>query len=437
MRLIRLLKYDLAREADEWVEEGIIAPEQAAAICARYGVDYRDRSRQPYGYRVLMGLGYLFIGLAVLTLIGANWDEIPRFVRMAGLVALTLSANLIGLYKFRKDQAPSAVGWFFLGGLFYGTSIMLIAQIYHIGEHFPDGIFWWGIGVLPIGLMLESTPILLLASALGFIWFFVESSLNFYPALFPLFLAAIAWHMARGGPNYVMFLALISGIGIFAEYTLSWFLNDAAGFDAGVENILFGAGLFLAFHGLSKWLASRKDYGLADYGTLLDVWVLRFAIITLFVLSFSEPWRELFAAEWHMPVLASGLSVILSGAALWFTWRAGASLISTAAFVILFLASMAAVVLQQNKYGYGATELQVVYNLVLVGTGIGLIVRGIRDDISHYFFLGVLTILGTGLFRYIDLVGDYIRAAILFAVLAAMLLIAARFWRSHHAGAGS
>ena len=435
MRLIRLLKYDLAREADEWVKEKIIAPEQAAAICARYGVDYTNRSRQSYGYRVLMGLGYLFIGLALITLIGANWDDIPRAARMAGVVALALGANLIGLYKYRTDQAPSAIGWFFLGGLFYGAAIMLIAQIYHIGEHFPDGIFWWGIGVLPIGILLESGLILMLAAALGFTWFFVESSLNFYPALFPLFLAAIAWQLLRGRQNLVLFLALIAGTVLFAEYTLSWFLSNGFGFNAGVENVVLGAGLFLAFHGLSKWLSAQTDHGSADYGALLDVWVLRFAIVTLFILSFDDPWEELITAEWRMPILAVALAVLLSGAAIWLAWRARASLVSTATFSLLFLISLAAVVLTRNEYD--AIAFQVVYNFVLVGTGIGLIVRGIRDDISHYFFLGVLTIMGTGLFRYIDLVGDYIGAAILFAVLAAVLLFAAKFWRSHHGGATS
>ena len=35
-------------------------------------------------------------------------------------------------------------GLFFLGNLFYGASIILVAQIYHLGEHMPDGVFWWG-----------------------------------------------------------------------------------------------------------------------------------------------------------------------------------------------------------------------------------------------------------------------------------------------------
>ena len=40
MRLIRLLKNDIAREAEEWVDDKIITQEQAENICTRYDVDY-------------------------------------------------------------------------------------------------------------------------------------------------------------------------------------------------------------------------------------------------------------------------------------------------------------------------------------------------------------------------------------------------------------
>ena len=39
-----------------------------------------------------------------------------------------------------------ATGLFFLGNIFYGASIILIAQIYHLGEYMPDGVFWWDTG---------------------------------------------------------------------------------------------------------------------------------------------------------------------------------------------------------------------------------------------------------------------------------------------------
>lgn len=434
MRLIRLLKYDLAREAATWAADGLISTSQAEAICSRYGVDYQNLSRRSLGYNVLVGLGYLFIGLAVITLLSANWDQIPRAVRMAGLLLMTFSVNLFGLHQFGLGRKSAAVGWFFLGSLFYGASIMLIAQVYHIDEHYPNGIFWWAMGVLPLGMLIESALLMILALCLAFIWFFVESSLDFYPVLFPLFLAATAWFLGRGGQSKILFIALMAGLVVWAEYSLSWFMGDGAGFHPGPENVALGIGLFLVFHGLAAWLSALKEHVAADYGTLLGLWVLRFAVITLFVFSFRLPWLAMIEADWLLsgPILA--LSLFLCVLALCSAYQARASILSTAVFSLLFMVSLAAAMVVENRL-YDVV-FQIIGNIVLVGTGIWLIVFGIRDNISHYFYVGVMAVLGTGLLRYIDLVGDYVGAAILFAVLAAVLLFAAKFWKSHNAGAG-
>jgi uncharacterized membrane protein len=51
MRLIRLLKNDIAREATEWVEDSIISEAQAESICERYDVDYHQVKNKSFGYR--------------------------------------------------------------------------------------------------------------------------------------------------------------------------------------------------------------------------------------------------------------------------------------------------------------------------------------------------------------------------------------------------
>ena len=71
----------------------------------------------------------------------------------------------------------------------------------------------------------------------------------------------------------------------------------------------------------------------------------------------------------------------------------------------------------------------VAYNIVLVVAGVWLIISGISKGISHYFFLGVASILVTALLRYADLIGDYIGGALLFMFFAVLLLGAARFWK--------
>jgi len=435
MRLLRLLKRDLHNEARVWVEDGVITESQAEGICSRYGIDYHDQTQHSFGYYVLIALGYLFIGLAVIVLLGENWEDIPRVVRMSGLIALTLVCNVIGLFAWQRNKPGVTVLWFFLGGMMYGASIMLIAQIYHIGEHFPDGIFWWALGVLPVALLLRSNLIMALATALAYLWFFVEAGMGFYPLLFPLFLLALAWQSLRIKPSLILFLVLMTGVAIFIEYTLAWFIGEPARFDFGPENVVIGAAIFVLFQGLAVWLGQRSEHQLADYGVALKLWTLRFAILGLFVFSFEEPWRELLLASWDAPVLVIAISALFSVLALGLAYLASHSVLksaSTLAFVVVYLAALVAVLNLSEPH---STALQVADNIVLVMTGVWLIVQGVRNGVTHYFYLGVFTVLLTGLLRYIDLVGDYIGAAILFAVFAAILLASARYWKKHVASA--
>jgi hypothetical protein len=77
--------------------------------------------------------------------------------------------------------------------------------------------------------------------------------------------------------------------------------------------------------------------------------------------------------------------------------------------------------------------LQVVDNLLLIALGVWLVVQGLTEQSSREFHAGVGLVLLTGLLRYLDLIGDYVGAAILFAVFAAILLAAARFWKARFA----
>lgn len=435
MKLIRLLKHDLVQEVISWEDEGIISRDQAEKICARYGMNRGDLSQDSRAHRILVGLGYLFIGLALITLISANWDEIPRGLRMAGLLALTLGANLLGLMRYRQENQPAAISWFLLGGLFYGASIMLIAQIYHIGEHFPDGIFWWAVGVLPMALLLQSISLMLLATVLGFIWFFVEVSLSFYPILFPLFLLALFWFLRQGRESALLFLALVVGIGLWAEYTLTWTISDYPGFLFSKENLVLGCGLLLLFHGIAFRLMARRGHLTVDYGTLLELWVLRITLLMLLVFSFRGSWGWLLYPIGDEPGIALGLALLLSIAALLLVHDSRGNLKVTALISGLYVAVASIVtLLPDSRFDL---HLQVVDNFVLIVTGVVLILKGLRNHISHYFFLGVVTILLTALLRYFDLVGDYIGASMLFALFAVILLSAAKYWKRYLAEDGS
>ncbi|WP_323843967.1 DUF2157 domain-containing protein [Microbulbifer magnicolonia] len=436
MRLIRLLKNDLAREAEEWAEEGLISEPQAELICRRYGVDYHQVKNRSFGYNVLVGLGYLFIGLAIITLIGANWEEIPRALRMWSLIAITLTTQALALRQYRAGDYHAGVGLFLLGNLFFGASIILIAQIYHLGEHMPDGVFWWALGCLPFALLTKNPWLALQANLLALIWFFLQISYGFYPLLFPLFILASVYVLWRGRESVVLLLVVLASIGLWVEYSLAALWREADQFflfDLQAENLAVAVSLFILLFAFSHWLAARFSPIAKDYAAVIAVWCLRFALVTMLVLSFAAPWRRLLEADWnHLPSMWL-LLALLSAAALLLARQVGRQF-SCGLLVAVFALLLLAVTISGNREH--AVYFQVAANFALIGSGVWLIVRGIHSGLSHYFFLGVAAILVTALLRYFDLIGDYVGGALIFTLFAALLLGAARYWKRRRAGEG-
>ena len=433
MRLIRLFKRDLVKEMECWVDKDLISTDQAHSICREYDMEYGSAENHSLGYRLLVSLGYLFIGVAVIILIGANWDEIPRELRLGGLIAITLATQGWALRLYYEGKELSATGLFLLGNLFYGASIILVAQIYHLGEHMPNEVLWWALGSLPFGVLLRNSWLTLFSCLLALLWFFMELSMGFFPALLPVFIVASVYVLVKGKQSALLFMTTAASIGLWIEALLArlW-VDERHAFDVHAEHLFVSVALFLFAYAFSLWLHTRESSKAKDYGVMLSLWSLRFGLILMLVLSFKEPWEELIMADWNHLMSMAVIVAVLTGAALWIGWKAGKlqALLPVCIFAclsMLALVSVGSFGLLSNEY----PELifQVIYNVVLVCSGICLIVGGINDGISHYFFLGVATILLVALMRYIDLIGEYIGGAVLFMSLAALLLGAAKYWR--------
>ncbi len=426
MRLIRLLKNDLARETDDWVAQGIIDQGQAEQICAHYGVDFHQVRNRSLGYNVLVTLAYLFVGLAVITLLGANWENIPRGLRMGGLVILTVVVQAFGLRKYLRGDPDGAATVFFLGNLLFGAAIILIAQIYHLGEHMPDGVFWWALGSLPFALLTLHPWLTLQAMVLALIWFLIESGMGFYPALFPLFVAASAYALLRGPANVLLLLACVAGIALYFEYTLAELWREQRHYRFQAEHVGASLALFILLQAFSDWLAQRPALLARDYAAILKLWSLRFALLFLLVMSFASPWEALLEAPWnHLMSLSLIVAALLAGA-LGLAVLSG-RFVPLIYWLVLFLGTLTALILSADKNH--AVFFQVLANIVAVTTGIYLLWRGLTAGISHYFFLGVATLLLVAMLRYMDLIGDYIGGTLLFLLFAALLLAAAKFWQ--------
>ena len=194
------------------------------------------------------------------------------------------------------------------------------------------------------------------------------------------------------------------------------------------EHLAIAAGLFIFAYVCGHWLNRQPSIKAKDYGAILALWCLRFGLILLLVLSFDSVWKSLIRENWeHTTSLLIFVGLIsIACLALAFITKKLNPVIYIIGFYIL---TLVAVLFTDNSEH--ALYFQIAYNVILVVAGAWLILKGIHEGITHYFFLGVATILITALVRYIDLIGDYVGGAVLFMVFAIILLGAAKYWKNY------
>ncbi len=428
MQLLGLLRRELRSECRQWVDDGDISAEQGDRILARYGTSLDDGGDGSLAYKVLVGIALLFVGMALLLLVSANWEEIPRAVRMQGLISTTLILNGIGIYHYLKDR--SGLGWLFVGGISYGASIMLIAQIYHLGEHFPDGLFYWALGLVPMAWLVRSRVLALLMLAIATLWMLSEGKFT-PPWEMPLFLGAavmVAWQARSAGLLVVTVALTVSWLNLLLGWIYGYpFWPEIEG---GMVSLNMGL-LALLFMG-SHALAPSTFPHLRRAGTLLSLWSLRGYLVLLVPFTIMEV-CEAFLEELQGlqdPGLWGGLLAAVPAA--WLAVRDRASHLLARALVI------GLPVLLLLFHGVDsdtlAIPLALVVNLLVLVSAIVLIQQGLDKGLSQFFYSGVGLLLVLAMVRYLDLVGDYVGAAVMFLIAAGILFAAARYWRARQQG---
>ena len=276
---------------------------------------------------MLVVLGFLFIGLSLITLIGANWDAIPRAARMVGLLVLTAGTHGVATHLHLSGKARPAVALFLLGNLFYGASIILIAQIYHLGEHIPDGVFVWALGSLPFAVVLCNAWLTLLSGLLALTWFVLEFrtgflSATFFVSAFPLFLVAESYVLTKGRANPLLFLVFVASLVLWFETALALMWADGGGrLEYTSEHAFVAAALFILAYSVGRRLDMQDSAKARDHGTVLSLWSLRFALLLLIVLSFDAPWEQVLSADWDHQTSMWIIIAAVVAAALWIGWK--------------------------------------------------------------------------------------------------------------------
>lgn len=398
----------LRRETRRWVDEGLVEPFQAERILNRYGTSLNDAGPSALG--LLTGLAGLFAGLALLLLVSANWEQLPRLARFAGLV--TLTAVLNGWGVLRLARAGTGGGLLFLGGFAYGASIMLTGQMYHLGEHFPNGLLLWALGLVPLTLLSGGRLLALQGLAVAVAWMLLEYRFA-APWLMPLFLAVafwVAWRRRVAG----LALAALAATAVWLNLMLAWVYATDFGPQAQEGMISFNLGLLV----LAGALAARPGWWSAGAVN----WMPRLTVLAILPFTFVDGWEHYLAYAWTWldPGLWAALVALLAAALL------GRPLVALAVAVLLIAVHTGGVPDQ-------ALVWAVASNLLLLLLAMHWMRRGLLEGEGGLYVTGLIAILTLALLRYLDLIGGYLGAAGLFLVMAALMFVAGRYWRRREA----
>ena len=163
------VKRDIAR----WREAGLVDDATAAALS--FDIERNGGRSVSFGTVLTMMAAALFAA-AVLIFIAANWEAIPRLMRVFMLLALILAGYVGGaFFKLRGHDAAGEASWL-VAAAGFGASIALIGQIYHMSGDEAQAVLVWGAGVALAAAMLRSGPLTAGAVLLAGVWMVMETS---------------------------------------------------------------------------------------------------------------------------------------------------------------------------------------------------------------------------------------------------------------------
>ncbi|WP_374407720.1 DUF2157 domain-containing protein [Pelagerythrobacter sp.] len=139
------------RKLAAWQSAGLIDAPTAAAIRS-----WEDANARPLALWAVIGIGALAVGLGVISVVAANWEDIPGLARLA--VHFALMAALAAALWLRGDTLMARSPWLHEALLFV-LAILGLGFLGHLGQVYQTSAPLWQPMALWLALM---GPLLLL-----------------------------------------------------------------------------------------------------------------------------------------------------------------------------------------------------------------------------------------------------------------------------------
>jgi uncharacterized membrane protein len=397
----------LAGEVEQWQQEGLVRPDQARGLLARYGLllgEAQHTVRRSRIVGIVSVLGVVLIGTGVILFVGANWQHLPKEFRLALLLAATAVSYASGYRMAFQTRTYPKVGTalLLLGSLLWGASIFLVGQMYHMGSRSggrgeTEAVFYWFAGVLPLAYVIRSPLHLTLSLVTGSIW---------------LSMAMTAMH--RPSLHTFPFVAFALGIVFYVLSRLHFQTASARRLEAPY-----------------RWFG------------------LIYLFVPLYVYSFRHSWSTSLGGFWYPhhtgahQQAAVALSLLLApGAvailALFYTKRPDDRIRvyeSLALFGLLLVVVLVLVITYDPSWlgvdarsaaryeSPGALLLAGLFNLILLAGAVGAIALGWTRNEPGMANLGIFVFFVQVVTRYFDLLGNMLSSSLMFIGAGLLLLL--------------
>lgn len=177
-------RHQLMKEAQKWQSENIIDTSIYAQLSQRYEFDQLATIARNRFVVILITIGSILLGLAVITFVAANWEYWTREIKVTILLGCFLITNIIAFYLWRNSQEKwqhrLGLGLFILAGLIFGANLGLMSQLFHQSGAIYQLYLVWGIGIISMAFGLRITSL----SIFGFIILTISYLLGYYEVFY-------------------------------------------------------------------------------------------------------------------------------------------------------------------------------------------------------------------------------------------------------------
>lgn len=414
----------LLNEVELWKNQGLISAEQAREISALYPLE----DEPAWGRIIFAAIGAIVFGLGVILLFAYNWEAMHRYSKLLSVIVALAGTHAAAFYLSRENSAHKKIGesLHLLGTMFFGAGIWLVAQIYHIDEHYPNAMLVWALGALAFAWVYNSVAHSLLALVLLVVWhgmevFGFDSSNLAAIWLFGFGLGPLVW-MQR------------SRMGLFGTSALLLFVYCGSYIghaDNAEETMVAVLYALCSSYVLLSFIASKSRFPeSADILRLTSVSVFALA---LFICSFSgvdelhfrPPLTEIEGTIWFYFLLP--LVLMLTLAALVFTryLKAAHDRIDLAELAIYLFATVFAYI---AAFGAIAKESWIIYAILFPVYAILLIYRGTVYLRWQSTALGSILLAAYTVARFMDLFDSLLLRALAFLLAGALLFFVGLYY---------